>query len=94
MRVTITGHAKFEADRRNIPEELIRSVVERPQQKLPSKKGRIIIQNKYHDEFEGKEMLLRIVGLEENEEFNVITVYKTSKIDKYWIKEEQHESHL
>jgi len=82
--VIVTEHAKFEADRRNIPEELIKSVVEVPQQKLSSKKGRVIVQKKYYDETEGKEMILRVVGIESVEEFRVITVYKTSKIDKYW----------
>lgn len=32
-------------------------------------------------------MLLRIIGEESFDVFRVITVYKTSKIDKYWIKE-------
>lgn len=82
--VIITEHAKFESGRRNIPEELIKSVVEVPQQKLSSKKGRVIVQKKYYDETEGKEMILRVVGIESVDEFRVITVYKTSKIDKYW----------
>ncbi len=87
MDVIITEHAKFEASRRNISEELIKSIVEAPQQKLSSRKGRVIVQNKYLDEVEDKEMILRIVGTESTEEFKVITVYKTSKIDKYWKKE-------
>jgi hypothetical protein len=67
--------------------ELIVRVVNNPQQKVPSKKGRIIIQNKFYDDkVEKKEMLLRIIGLETAEKFVVITVYKTSKISKYWIK--------
>ncbi len=69
-----------------ISEELINSVVNDPQQKLPSKKGRVIIQNKYFDQDEKREMLLRVVGLETSEKFEVITVYKTSKISKYWIE--------
>jgi hypothetical protein len=44
------------------------------------------VQNKYYDSVEGKEMLLRIVGIETSEKFNVITVYKTSKIAKYWVE--------
>ncbi|MBI3754029.1 MAG: DUF4258 domain-containing protein [Deltaproteobacteria bacterium] len=86
MGIIITGHGRFEAARRNIPEGLIKSVIENPQQKLFSKKGRIILQNKYHDETEGQEMLLRVIGIESSNEFKVITAYKTSKIDKYWVK--------
>ena len=86
MEVVIKGHAGFEAERRDISEELIKFVVKNPQQKLPSKKGRVIVQNKYYDEVEKKEMLIRIIGRETSEKFNVVTVYKTSKISKYWIE--------
>jgi len=84
VNIIITEHAKFEASRRNIPEELIRSVIENPQQKLPSQKGRVIVQSKYNDEEEDKEMILRVIGVASAEDFKVITVYKTSKINKYW----------
>lgn len=86
MGIIITGHGRFEAARRDIPEGLIKSVIESPQQKMFSKKRRIILQNKYYDETEGKEMLLRVIGIESSNEFKVITAYKTSKIDKYWVK--------
>ncbi|MBA7524557.1 hypothetical protein ES705_16698 [subsurface metagenome] len=32
-------------------------------------------------------MLLRIIGIKKSGSFKIITVYKTSKIDKYWVKE-------
>jgi len=44
------------------------------------------VQNRYHDPLENKEMLLRVIGIEELDEFKVLTVYKTSKISKYWIE--------
>ena len=84
MKIIITNHAKFEAGRRNVSDELIKSVVENPQQELLTKKSRVVIQNKYYDKQEGKEMLLRVIGTKEAENFKIITVYKTSKIDKYW----------
>lgn len=86
MEIEIKEHAKFEVKRRGIPEEFIKFVVKNPQQKLPSKKGRVIVQNKYYDQAENKEMLLRVIGIETTEKFNVLTVYKTSKISKYWMK--------
>ena len=84
MEIILAEHAIFEATRRNIEEALIRSMVLNPQQKLPSKKGRVIVQGIYHDQSENKEMILRIVGKETGDSFKVITVYKTSKIKKYW----------
>lgn len=86
MKIKLTAHARFEASRRGISEGLIKSVVKAPQQKLPSKKGRIVVQKKYYDKIEGKEMLLRVIGIETEREFKVITAYKTSKVDKYWVK--------
>ena len=84
MEVVIKGHASFEAKRRGITEEFMKSVVKKPQQKLPSKKGRVILQNKYYDQAERKEMLLRVIGIETAKTFNVITAYETSKVSKYW----------
>ena len=86
MEVIIKEHAGFEAERRGITEEFIKFIVNNPQQKLPSKKGRVIVQYKYYDEAENKEMLLRVIGIETSEAFQVITAYKTSKISKYWVK--------
>ena len=86
MEIIFKGHAIFEAERRSISEELIKSVVRSPQQKLPSKKGRVILQSKYFDKEEAKEMLLRVIGVESSGTFRVITAYKTSKISKYWVK--------
>ncbi len=31
-------------------------------------------------------MLIRIVGIEADERFIVVTAYKTSKINKYWME--------
>jgi hypothetical protein len=87
LEVVIKEHAIFEAKRRDITEEFIRFVVKNPQQKLPAKKGRVIIQNKYYDKTENKEMLIRVIGIEKFEKFIVITAYKTSKINKYWKEE-------
>jgi len=43
-----------------------------------------VIQGRYHDQKYNKQMLLRIIGEELDGRFQVITVYKTSKIEKYW----------
>ncbi len=88
MEVILSGHAVFEAKRRDIDEGLIRSMVIKPQQKISSKRGRVIVQGIYQDQIEDKEMLLRIIGKETIDKFEVITVYKTSKIKKYWIEGE------
>ena len=87
MEIIFTSHALFEAKRREIPEEIIRNLIMNPQQNFQTKNKRFIIQGKYYNDIEGKEMLLRVIGNKVEDAFKVITVYKTSKIDKYWIKE-------
>jgi len=64
------------------------STVENPQQKVPSKGNRVVFQSKYYDKINGKEMLLRAIVELAGDTFKVISVYKTSKIDKYWIRKE------
>lgn len=87
MRIILTDHARFEARRRHIPEEVVRDIAANPQQKSAASRGRLLHQGRYHDPVEGQEMLLRVIGVMEGDTFRVITVYKTSKIEKYWAKE-------
>ena len=49
---------------------------------MPQEKGLELF--KYFDKIEQKQMLLRVIGRETEKGFVVITVYKTSKIEKYW----------
>ena len=84
MNILITEHADFEMQRRQIPLSLVQRVVEEPQQIVPSRKGRLIYQSRFFDEQEDKEMLLRVVLDIEGDDFWVVTVYKTSRIEKYW----------
>ena len=73
--------------RRRIERELVEEVVGNPHQEIPSRKNKIILQSRYLNNFENKEMLLRVIGRRTGKEFLVITVYSTSKIDKYWQEE-------
>ncbi|MCL7474851.1 MAG: DUF4258 domain-containing protein [Methanosarcinales archaeon] len=93
MNIIFSEHAIFEINRRKIKKENIENLVKYPPQKLDGKNNRIIIQGKYLDKDQNKEMLLRIIGEELDDNFYIITTYKTSKIDKYW-KGENYESSL
>ena len=86
MKLVITDHARFEAQRRNIYLDLVESTIENPQQKVPSSRNRVVFQSKFYDKIVGKEMLLRVVVESSKGAFKVISVYKTSKIDRYWMK--------
>jgi hypothetical protein len=83
--IVITEHARLEALRRGIELDLMLSIIERPQETVLAKKNRLVLQSKYYDKIAGKEMLLRVIVESEESTVKVISVYRTSKIDKYWI---------
>ena len=84
MKIIFSEHALFEIEFRKVIKEDIERLIEHPMQKIPAKRNRIIMQTKYNDHIENKEMLLRVIGEESENEFHVVTVYKTSNIGKYW----------
>ena len=87
MNITISHHARFEIVRRQLSEEVVRNVVQNPQQVIKLQKGRKVCQSKYYDLATGREMLLRVICEERHAQLFVVTAYRTSKIDRYWAKE-------
>ena len=87
MKAIFSEHALFEMKRRRIEKELVEEVVGNPHQEISSRKNKIILQSRYLNNLENKEMLLRVIGRKTGREFLVITAYSTSKIDKYWQEE-------
>lgn len=84
MKIIFTQHARFEMERREIKETTVKNIVKNPEQIISAKKNRKILQGLYFDEVHNKKMLLRVVGIETSiDTFRVITVYKTSKKEKY-----------
>jgi hypothetical protein len=73
----------MEAGRRGIDTAVAESVVRAPQQRL-NEEHRFILQSRYHDRVLAKEMLLRVVIESKEEAVKIITVYRTSRIRKYW----------
>ena len=88
-RYLIKDHARFEMKRRGITEEQVRQVLSAPGQVIEIRPGRRIYQAKlrFPEIEEGrekeKEYLLRIV-VDMRQPPEVVTVYRTSKISKYW----------
>ena len=85
MRVLISDHARFEAERREIPISIVLEVAQSPQQETQSIGDRTICQSRIYDSVTGKEMLYRVIVRDIENTRTVITVYKTSKIEKYWM---------
>ena len=83
--VRFSNHARAEAIRRDIPAEVIEQVLRSPEQTVPEHGGLAARQSRV--EFEGKRYLVRVVVAEQPEAFVVVTVYRTSRIGKYWRSE-------
>ncbi|WP_313898089.1 DUF4258 domain-containing protein [Nodosilinea sp. LEGE 07298] len=81
MDFTISSHAAIEINRRNIRIEDIQQVLSRPQQVIAVKPSRNIYQSIV--DVDGKQYLLRLVVDKEIPPV-LVTVYRTSKIQKYW----------
>jgi hypothetical protein len=78
----ITDHANFEIERRNIPLEIIHQVLQKPEQIIAIREGRSVFQSRF--QMEDKQYLIRIFVDIDRSPPEVVTVYRTSKINKYW----------
>ena len=86
MKFRVSRHAERELSRRKIPAELLESVLENPDQRISQPGGKEVRQSRV--EFaDGKIYLLRAVVLVGKDPPVVVTVYRTSKIGKYWRSE-------
>ena len=83
MDFEVTEHARDELARRSIPSELLREVLLSPQQIVPTYGNRVVYQSQVYLG-EGRTYLLRAIVDDNVHPAEVVTVYKTSKISKYW----------
>ena len=83
MEYTISRHAQTEMQRRNITLSQVESVLDNPQQILLEREGWKVYQSKVAFG-NSKIFLLRIIIADDVDPKVVITVYRTSKIEKYW----------
>jgi Domain of unknown function (DUF4258) len=84
MRFQFSRHAQEEMERRSIPMSVLEAVLHTPQQILPEYGGKKAYQSLI--EFSGKRCLLRAIVADDVDPAIVVTVYRTSKIAKYWRK--------
>jgi hypothetical protein len=82
MDYVLTLHAREEMARRQISSDWVEQVMKQPEQKLPGAGNRTIWQKRI--ESEGKLFLVRCVIEDWHNPPVVVTVYRTSKIAKYW----------
>ena len=78
----LSGHALQELRRRGIPRDLLESVVTAPEQVTPERGTMVCYQSRVV--MEGRPYLLRAIVDVTKQPMVVVTVYRTSKIAKYW----------
>jgi hypothetical protein len=68
--------------RRRIEERLVQQVLRGPEQRHAVRSGRDVLQSRIA--FAGKTYLLRVVVDVDREPAEVVTVYRTRRVGKYW----------
>jgi hypothetical protein len=83
MNYRLSKHAREEMARRDISVQTVESILNSPKQIVLDASGNRVYQSKV--DFEpGKSYLVRVVVNEEGDMPLVVTVYRTSRIEKYW----------
>ncbi len=80
----ITEHALFEMKRRGLSEKLVRLVLSSPEQRIDVRPGRVVLQSRIPMGEPAKTYLLRVFLDMDHRPAQVVTVYRTGKISKYW----------
>jgi hypothetical protein len=82
MSFRYSRHAPEEMARRGIPQPMVDGVLASPQQVVDTPDGKKAYQSQVN--FGGRTFLLRAIVAEDVDPNLVVTVYRTSKISKYW----------
>ena len=80
----ITEHALFGRKRGGLSEKLVRLVLSSPEQRMDVRPGRVILQSRIPMGEPAKTYLLRVFLDVDRRPAQVVTVYRTGKISKYW----------
>ena len=79
----ISGHVRFEMERRGISDEVVRRVLESPEQRLQTLKGRVMLHSRVLLGAPATMYRVRVVVDVDRRPAEVVTVYRTTK-RKYW----------
>jgi hypothetical protein len=78
----ISQHAAREMEHRGIDETTVRRVLAAPDQRGTVRTGRDVLQSRL--EFEGRTSLVRVFVDVDRIPAEVVTAYRTRKVEKYW----------
>ncbi|GMT42778.1 MAG: hypothetical protein IEMM0002_1189 [bacterium] len=80
----ITPHAAFEMKRRGMSNQVVEQVLINPEQRMDVRSGRIVLQSRISMGGQKKTYLVRVFVDVDKNPAQVVTVYRTGKITKYW----------
>lgn len=83
MKFEISRHAHEEMERRAISLQIVETVLQNPQQVVDEYGNKKAFQS-IIDIGTGKDYLVRVIVNDTVDPAKVVTVYRTSKISKYW----------
>ena len=83
-KIVLSEHARLQAARRGLNEDVVLGVARSPQQRLPVRRGREVRQSRIAMPEGATLYLVRVVVDSSEDGDTVVTVYRSSKIDKYW----------
>lgn len=82
--IRISDHAREQMAERGISEGMVLSIIAASQQTIPLDTDKVVYQSLQYFEEEAKEYLVRVFVNIIKVPNLVITVYRTSKVEKYW----------
>ena len=82
--VIISTHARTQMKRRGITRAVVRRIVIAPEQRMPVREGRVVLHSRIDMGRPSKRYLVRVVVDIDREPPRVVTVYRTTKLEKYW----------
>jgi hypothetical protein len=80
----LTDHARLEMQRRAITESEVQAVLAAPEQSEEVRTGRCVYQSRMASAISSKMFLIHVFVDVDRDPAEIVTVYRTSKIDKYW----------
>ena len=80
----VTSHAREQMHRRGVAVATLTTALQKPGQRLLVRTGRCVYQSIITDEEGLRNRLLRVFVDVDRDPPEVVTVYVTSRIDKYW----------
>ena len=85
VEYSLSPHAAFEMERRGLDEAAVRRVLTAPEQRENVRSGRDVLQSRI--EVNKNTYLIRVFVDVDRRPAEVVTAYRTSRIEKYWRSE-------